>query len=230
MEFTTVELTRPGALLGEVYARLLVPAFPASELVGEPELEAALAEGAGSLLAVLDPEGTPVAAAFGRWSAPSRVMLLWYLAVDPSIRGHGLGGRVLAEAVGAWRGRFAPCLVLAEIEDPGGPVHERHGDPRRRLAFYEKAGAKVLDLPYFQPGIGDPARRVHGMLLLALHVAPEYAADGAVAGAPVGAFLREYLQEAEGRPPVDGAAAALLAAADRPGGVPLGRWRDGGAP
>jgi GNAT superfamily N-acetyltransferase len=186
MEFTTVELTRPGGLLGAVYRRLLAPAFPPAELVDAAALEAALAGGHGSLLALLDPEGVPVAAAFGRWSADSRVVLLWYLAVDPGIRGHGLGGRVLQEAVGAWRGRYDPCLVLAEVEDPGGPAHPVHGDPRRRLAFYERAGARVLDLPYFQPGIGGPARRVPGMLLLLLHAAPEFAVDGGVAGAPLG--------------------------------------------
>lgn len=227
MEFTTVERTRPGRLLGSVYKRLFVPAFPADELVPESELAAALDSGSGSLLAMLDHAGVPVAAAFGRWSPGSRVVLLWYLAVDPHVRGAGLGSRVLGEAVAAWRGRYEPCLILAEIEDPDGPVHELHGDPRRRLAFYEKAGANVLDLPYFQPGIGDQSRRIPGMLLLALHASPEFTLDrpDRIAGTPLRAFMAEYLESAEGRRPDDTAANDLFAAIDRPGGVPMGRWR-----
>jgi len=227
MGYRTVEERGSGALLAQVYQRLLLPAFPNDELDGEEELAAALDEGRGSMFTALDDEDVPGAVAFGRWSPDSQVVLLWYLAVDPATRGHGLGGRILREAVNAWRARYEPCIILAEIENPDGPVHELHGDPRRRLAFYEKAGAKVLDLPYFQPGLGDPARRVRGMLLLALDVAPEFIVEGKdrVAGEPLRTFMAEYLESTEGRRPEDTAANELLAAIDRPGGVPMGRWR-----
>ncbi|THV30135.1 GNAT family N-acetyltransferase [Glycomyces paridis] len=223
MEFAVVEVRRPGAMSARVYRELFAPSFPAEELESEASVEAALDAGEGSLLVAVDEDGAPGGAAFGRWSEASRVQLLTYLAVDGRTRGHGVGGRLLREAVGVWRERYDPCLVVAEIESPDAPASEAHGDPRRRLAFYEAAGARVLDLPYFQPGIGGPAHRVPGMLLLALHVAPPFTPDGPdlVAAAPLRRFIVEYLEASEGKVGADAETGELLRALDRPGGVRL---------
>ncbi|MEU6246683.1 GNAT family N-acetyltransferase [Glycomyces sp. NPDC047010] len=225
MGFSTVERTVPDGLFTAVYRGLFAHAFPPEELDGEDVLAAALERGSANLFAVVDDAGTPVAAAFGEWSEGSRVQLLTYLAVGPAARGGGIGGRLLRDAVNVWSVRRDPCIVVAEIEDPDAPAHDAHGDPRRRLAFYEAAGARVLDVPYFQPGIGGPARRVHGMLLLVLHAAPQFTTGDGVAGAPLRAFMEEYLAEVEGNVGDDGDARALLDAFDRPGGVPAGEWR-----
>lgn len=224
MKYRIVEQTRPGGLLGQVYREVLVPAFPAEELEAEAGIAASLEAGAGSLLVAVDEVGRPAGAAFGRWSAGSRVQLLAYLAVKPGTRGHGLGGRLLHDAVDAWRERYDPCVIVAEVESPDGPmVHEAYGDPRRRLAFYKAAGARVLDLPYFQPGIGSPSRRVRGMLLLALHADPSFKQGQAdrLSGGPLRAFMEEYIESAEGARPTDWDAKALFTAIDREGGVPL---------
>ncbi|MEU5871852.1 N-acetyltransferase [Glycomyces sp. NPDC047369] len=225
MGFATVERTVPDELFTAVYRGLFAQAFPPEELDGEDVLAAALEGGAANLFAVVDDGGTPVAAAFGEWSESSRVQLLTYLAVGPAARGGGIGGRLLRDTVNVWSVRRDPCLVVAEIEDPDAPAHDAHGDPRRRLAFYEAAGARVLDVPYFQPGIGGPAGRVRGMLLLVLHAAPVFTGGDAVDGAPLRAFMEEYLAEAEGEVGDDEETRALLAAFDRPGGVPAGAWR-----
>ncbi|RRR99473.1 GNAT family N-acetyltransferase [Glycomyces terrestris] len=227
MGFTTVERTSPDGLFRAVYRELLVPSFPPEELDAEDVLAAALEDGSANLFAVVDEAGAPVAAAFGEWSAESRVQLLTYLAVGPAARGGGIGGRLLREAVGAWAARRDPCLVVAEIEDPDAPADEAHGDPRRRLAFYEAAGAEVLDVPYFQPGIGGPERRVHGMLLLVLHAAPELRLGERVDGEALRLFMEDYLEEVEGGVGADAETAALFAALDRPGGVPMGPWHPG---
>ncbi|MCC3763941.1 GNAT family N-acetyltransferase [Glycomyces sp. TRM65418] len=228
MAYRMVEQTQPGGRLAQVYRELLVPAFPANEIESEQRIAETLEAGRGSLFIAVDDGGRPAAAAFGRWWEASRVQLLSYLAVAARTRGHGLGGRLLRHAVEAWRERYDPCMVVAEIESPDAPmVHEDYGDPRRRVAFYQAAGARVLDLPYFQPGIGDPARRVRGMLLLVLHADPSFAPDdpGRVAGAPLRAFMEAYLEESEGAKPHDWDAATLFKAIDRPGGVPMGRWQ-----
>ncbi|MQM28511.1 GNAT family N-acetyltransferase [Glycomyces albidus] len=227
MGLRTVECTSPDALFTAVYRELFAPSFPPEELESEAALARALHAGSASLFAVVDEAGGPVAAAFGEWSAAARVQLLTYLAVGPAARGGGIGGRLLREAVRSWAARRDPCLVLAEIEDPDAPADEAHGDPRRRLAFYEAAGAKVLDVPYFQPGIGGPGARVHGMLLLVLHAAPQLTRGEAVDGGALRTFLEEYLEEAEGTIARDEETAALFAALDRPGGVPMGHWRPG---
>ncbi|GAA1660935.1 hypothetical protein GCM10009830_02540 [Glycomyces endophyticus] len=225
MGFTTVERTGPDGLFTAVYRDLFARSFPPEELESEEALAAALRGGAANLFAVVDDAGAPVAAAFGEWSADARVQLLTYLAVGPGARGGGIGGRLLREAVAAWAERRDPCLVVAEIEDPDAPAHDDHGDPRRRLAFYEAAGAQVLEVPYFQPGIGGPGRRVHGMLLLVLHAAPQLRHGDAIDGEALRTFMEDYLEAAEGAVTADEATTRLFAALDRPGGVPLGPWR-----
>jgi GNAT superfamily N-acetyltransferase len=229
MAYRMVEQTQPGGRLAQVYRELLVPSFPANEIESEQSIAETLEAGRGSLLIALDNAGEPAGAAFGRWWAASRVQLLSYLAVAARTRGHGLGGRLLRSAVETWSDRYDPCMVLAEIESPHAPmVHEDYGDPRRRLGFYLSAGARVLDLPYFQPGIGGFERRVRGMLLLVLHADPSFTPEepGHVAGAPLRAFMEAYLEESEGARPQDWDAMALLKSMDRPRGVPMGRWAD----
>ncbi|MEU6857648.1 GNAT family N-acetyltransferase [Glycomyces sp. NPDC046736] len=206
-----------------MYDELFAPSFPAGELEPASSIAASLDAGEGSLFVAVDEAGEAAGAAFGRWSAASRIQLLTYLAVHARTRGAGLGGRLLGEAVAAWAERYAPCAVVAEIESPDAVAQvAAHGDPRRRLAFYRSAGAKVLDLPYFQPGIGGPEGRIRGMLLLVLHAdTPFTPAPDRFAGEALRAFLTEYLEASEGDTPTDAEAAALLEATDRPGGVPL---------
>ncbi|MEV3938351.1 GNAT family N-acetyltransferase [Glycomyces sp. NPDC049804] len=226
MKYRIMEQTRPGGLLGQVYREVLVPAFPANELESETGIAETLEAGLGSLLVAVDDAGRPAGAAFGRWSTASRVHMLTYLAVHPATRGHGLGGRLLRDALESWRERYDPCLVVAEIESPNAPaVHEAYGDPRRRLAFYEAAGARVLDLPYFQPGIGGPHLRVKGMLLLVLHADPSFTQQrpDRLAGKALRTFMEEYLEASEGRKPADWDAQALLKAIDQAGGIPMAR-------
>lgn len=227
MEYRIVEQTRPGGLLERVYREVLVPAFPANELESEASVAETLEVGTGSLFVAVDETGRPTGAAFGRWSEASRIQMLTYLAVDPGTRGHGLGGRLLREAVEAWTRRHRPCAVVAEIESPEArAVHEAYGDPRRRLQFYEQAGARVLDLPYFQPGIGGPEHRVQGMLLLVLHADPPFTPESPdrLYGRPLHAFMDAYLVSSEGARADDWDAKALFKAIDRPGGIPMGRW------
>lgn len=226
MKYRIMEQTRPGGLLDQVYRQVLAPAFPAAELESEASVAETLEAGLGSLFVAVDDAGKPAGAAFGRWSEGSRVQMLTYLAVDPGTRGHGLGGRLLRDATDTWRERYEPCVIVAEIENPDAPaVHEAYGDPRRRLAFYEQHGARALDLPYFQPGIGSASRRVRGMLLLVLHADPAFTPEhpDRLAGGPLRTFMEAYLESSEGVQPNDWDAKALFKAIDREGGVPMRR-------
>ena len=226
-----VSLTE-GPLCDAVYQRLLMPAFLPDELLTLAAIREGLRTGLLEGFVVIDADGRPLGVTIGEWSPVARVMLLSYLAVAGETRGTGIGSRLLTTQLDRWRETRRPCLVLAEVERPDAHAGDLHrGDPQARLRFYARHGARALDLPYFQPAFGPGRERVHGMLLLALHIDPELAgpAAGTVATEPVRQFLTEYLSAAEGRVGDDPAARALRRAVDDPAGVrllPVDRYGD----
>jgi GNAT superfamily N-acetyltransferase len=215
-------------LFDAVYADVLTPSFPPEERGGLEELRAGALAGTSSVFAALDTdEGEderPAAAAVGDWSPETGVALLSYLAVRSGRRGTGVGGELLAAAMADWRERWRPALVLAEIEHPSAhAASEAYGDPDKRVRFYARRGMRVLDVPYFQPGLRPGSPRMYGFMLCALEVAAAGAGPGpdTVDGARVARFMTEYLQGCEGAVGTDPACLALFAALDRPEGVLL---------
>ncbi|MFE5340915.1 GNAT family N-acetyltransferase [Isoptericola sp. NPDC056578] len=209
-EPTVVPLTEP-AQLDSLWRHVLAPSFPPDELTSSDDLRAGLA--AGGLTAYgVEQDGTVVAGIVASWSRATQVLLVDYLALAPGHRGGGLGGRLLDRSLAGWREELHPVLVLAEVEHPGHHApHPSHGDPAARLRFYTRHGARVLAVPYFQPGIGGPGSpRVPAMLLMALGTGP--GADS-VPAAAVRGFLLEHLRECEGTVPGDPAVRRLLEAA-----------------
>ncbi|WP_326700123.1 N-acetyltransferase [Streptomyces sp. NBC_01754] len=210
------------SLVRAIHRDVFTPAFTPDELTGADELWTAVQQGGGVLTAVMDEEDRPAAAAFGEWYPESRVLLLVYLAVGRTVRSRGLGGVLLAEAVGAWQTRFRPALTLAELEHPVvHPGDPARGDGRSRLRFYARHGARALDLPYFQPSLRPGGRRVYGMVLTVLEPLPERAADGGVEPGRIRRFLTAYLTGCEGEVGSDAPTLALWRALDRPGAVRL---------
>jgi len=218
-----------GALLDAVHANVLSLAFPPDELISAAALRESVAGGATSVIAAVDDTGAPVGAAVGDWSDETEVVLLSYLAVRRDGRRGGLGSWLLTHAVAQWRQRWNPCLILAEIEHPA--VHrgsEETGDPWARVRFYARHGVRPLAVPYFQPPVHPGGRRVPGLTLAVV-----YAADAGLGPTPdtvdgqrLTRWLRRYLIGAEGSVGDDAATVAVLAALDRPGGVPLLSYED----
>lgn len=66
-----------------------------------------------------------------------RFTYIEHFAVHPSLRGAGIGACALKS--------FA-CPLLIEVEPP-----ETGHTARRRIAFYERQGFRLLDFPYIQP-------------------------------------------------------------------------------
>ncbi|TYP88020.1 N-acetyltransferase [Blastococcus xanthinilyticus] len=220
----TARVVTDAAELAAVHAELLVPAFPPEELVTADELVQAVDAGSCEVLLLEDAEG-PLAVAVGDRFTEAGVVLLSYVATRPGARSGGHGGRLLDAALDRWRGWTGPCLVLAEVEDPGR--HEaspERGDPVARLRFYARRGARRLDLPYVQPALRPGAVRVPDLLLLCLHAAPELRrGPDAVDGRAVRAFLERLFTDGEGRLPTDPQGRALLAAAgERVAALPIG--------
>ncbi|MFD6529132.1 GNAT family N-acetyltransferase [Streptomyces sp. NPDC060184] len=222
MQVTDIGLDSP--LLDVVYDELLVPNFPNHELITREELRAGLKSGAQWISAVVR-EGRPDGAAIAEWSPAGRVLLLSYMAVRRDLRSSGIGGALMAEIRSGWQTRVHPLLTLAEVEHPAAHTPDgEHGDQTARLRFYARHGARVLDVPYFQPSLRPGAARVPGMVLALLATAPELAdaADSAavVPSEPVRTYMKEYFEEAEGAVPDDPATTALFAAMP-PAGIAL---------
>lgn len=218
-----VAIDRTDDRFATVYHRLLEPSFPPDQLDSLADLSSSAAKGRADLLVAVEADGTPIGVAVGEWYADSRVQLLAYLAVDPAHRSTGVGGRLLDAAVERWALKHGPCVVVTEIEHPDLPAeHPEWGDPKRRFAFYARHGARVLDLPFFQPALRDSSEREQGMLLVSLHIDQSFQVDhGKVASGPIHEFLTAYFTATEGRVPEDRDGAALLRAARNPDGIAL---------
>ena len=223
-----VDLVDP-ADLAQLHEHVLAPSFPPAELIDLDELLAGCASGGLRALGIRR-EGRVVAGAVGSTCAPGGVLLLVYLAIAPGVRGGGIGGALLDGAVARWVADFSPGFVLAEVEHPDHhSASPEHGDPVARLRFYARHGARLLAVPYFQPGIGPHGPRVPALLLATLYVDPALEsarADGAaghvseVSAPPLRDFLEGYLRGSEGTLREDAAVRALLNSVSGPS-VPL---------
>ncbi|WP_265522149.1 GNAT family N-acetyltransferase [Oerskovia flava] len=194
--------------LTALHRDVLSPSFPPAELVHLDDFLGGHATGRSRSVGVVS-DGAVVAGAVGSWSATSGVLLLEYLAIAPGHRGGGIGSRLLTAALDEWQATLDPVLVLAEVEHPGHhDASEAHGDPSARLRFYARHGARVLPVPYFQPGNAPGAPRVPALLLMVLRSAEPEASS--VPAGPVRVFLEELLVAAEGVVADDEATRALL--------------------
>ncbi|GAA4208000.1 hypothetical protein [Actinocatenispora rupis] len=227
-ELSIEEIRRTGPLVDAIYADILSPSFPPAELTTLAALRAGITAGTTTVAVALDAARTPWGAAVGEWYPEARVMLLGYMAARPGNRGLGVGRELLAQSIRAWAGRYAPCLVLAEVERPDAHrASLAHGDPTARLRFYQRYGARALDLPYFQPALRADEERAYGMLLITLHAEDRFLiGPDLLDAAPVRAFWADYLAGTEGR--VDDPAATRLRDAMRRDGIrlrPLDEYR-----
>jgi GNAT superfamily N-acetyltransferase len=126
----------------------------------------------------------------------SKSSLVTYIVVDASRRRLGLGQRLFraalemldrrAEGTGGPRG-----LVFAEVNNPIKIRPEQDViDPWRRLAFFERLGGRIVDIPYVQPALGAGQERGRDLLLLAFP-GPRQSLEWLPSSA-VAAFLVEF--------------------------------------
>ncbi len=181
----------PDDLVRDFHAGLLRSTFPPDELESLDDLRATLATGADGVLA-LDGERI-VGGVVHEPFVGGAVRLVGYLVVDASMRGRGLGPRLLAAA----RAQSDSGLVLGEIEDPRHFAVSADDDPVARVRFWARLGCRLLPLPYVQPALHDGARRVRHLLLIALPQGDDPLPE-AVPGRLVGDFLTEYFAASEG--------------------------------
>jgi GNAT superfamily N-acetyltransferase len=189
-------------LLGEIYSTILVPSFRPDELEPLAAIEQALTKEPCSkdVLAAMDGDSQVLGVAIGEWDEQSRVYLLSYLAVRPGLRSQGVGTRLMHDIEQRWQRRDA-LFVLAEVDDPQVYPASDVGDPVARLRFYERFGARVLDLAYTQPPVRPGGAPVPGMLLLVFAVRPAAlvaTSPPMLDAAVLASFMRGYAGCADG--------------------------------
>lgn len=207
-----------------LYDNVLAPSFPHSELVTRAEFLDAITDPDSDMCVflALDAAGEVVGGIVGEWFAECRVLLVSYVAVAPRLRGGGIGGLLITESLSRWGSRFEPLLIVGEVEDPRVHPATEYGDPAARLRLYDRLGALILPVPYFQPAIHEDADRVRGLLLMVFAAAASYRSDGHVDASVVRGFLEQNLLVCEGHISADDEEVhALWAAVDRSGQMPL---------
>jgi len=222
-----IEAVTDASTLAHAYESVLAPSFPPTELV---PLDAFVAGGTAGHLDVLvaspDGGGEPLGAIVGERHGDG--VLVDWLAVAGATRGGGVGRALIEAGLRRWLDGGA-LVVLGEVERPDRfEAHPRYGDPARRLAFYERLGASVLDVPYYQPPIAEGMPRLPGLLLVVLAAADPAPAPRLLSRAETGA-VREVLASTMGEPePGDAETQRVFAAVDHAAGVrllPLARYR-----
>ncbi|GAA1397040.1 GNAT family N-acetyltransferase [Luteococcus peritonei] len=165
MDLTTISSPEQGR---RVWREVLRPAFPDSELLAEESFVAELAREELHVLAALDGDRI-MGCAVGEHDPSSGVVLLTWLATTAAARGTGVGSLLLDQALVQWQLRWQPRMILGEVENPSRHrASEQHGDPRARVRFYRRCGARALALPYFQPSVSPDQPRVADMMLTVL--------------------------------------------------------------
>jgi GNAT superfamily N-acetyltransferase len=119
--------------------------------------------------------------------------LVTYLTVAPAYRRLGLGERLLKAATVNLRG--AP-FVVGEVNDPERATHEPADEAWSRLRRFQRWGARVADVRYVQPSLGDGLARDRDLLLIVFPPFPP-----TISGSTLRSFLEEFYESTEGGPP-----------------------------
>lgn len=122
--------------------RLMEASFPPSEFRTYEGQKSLLEDKRYRVIAEKGPDGR-TNAFIAVWKFP-QFQFLEHMAVDPSLRGQGVGGRMLSAFVAE-----SSIPVLLEVEPPETEWASR------RIAFYERLGFTLNPYPYEQPPLRE---------------------------------------------------------------------------
>lgn len=129
-----------------------------------------------------------------------------YLFLDPDLRQHGYGRRIVEErrrmlqADARAHGHDDLDALFIDVVAPDRMAPEAYArerrtmDPRERRVFMARMGFHKLDMPFFQLPLGEGQHEVPWVDLLCLPVRPDWAAAGAVPGDVILATLSDLWQ------------------------------------
>ena len=116
---------------------------------------------------------------------------LWYICVDQSTRGQGIGRRLYQRTLESLQNGDNLKGLIFEVERLDTEPHPVYGDPIRRVKFYERLGAGlILGYDYWQPPIPP-----HGPVPLQLMYHP---LNGRPSQADLAVIVQEFMRYAQG--------------------------------
>lgn len=150
------------------------------------------------LIVALDGDEVPGISIFALFPEAS-LGYLWYICVDPNTRGSGVGGRLYRESLEILR-RDADGLglpfkgMIFEVERLTTEAHPVYGDPFRRIRFYQRLGARLIEgYDYHQPPIPP-----HGPVPLQLMFHPHGLAGAQCTSPELAGVVSDFLRLAQG--------------------------------
>jgi GNAT superfamily N-acetyltransferase len=165
-----IRLCEPANALDADVIRLYEGAFPAAEREPVERLSALLAEGKLLYHRTLNEQGELMCFTFV--SLAPDFSFLAYMATDPARRSGGIGSKHLQALVARLKEQFPQHIgMFFEIEatQPKAEIlsDEELRNRKRRRAFYERAGARVLceDGVYLTPHFGERNKEWEGELM-----------------------------------------------------------------
>lgn len=139
--------------LDTIYARLMRD-FPAGELKDRAQFERLLAGGHYTLyLARHIALQTDIGYAFVYEPASPKIAWLDYIAIEPAYRSAGFGAALFQQLCGMLTESLG---VMLEVEPATSDDPATSAVQRRRIAFYERMGARPLDVDYLFPSKAGP--------------------------------------------------------------------------
>ena len=129
------------AQIRELHARQMHRDFPPSELKGVDSILALRERGEYDVLAA-ERDGRMIAYALVFRPEQGRVLLLDYLAVEPDLRGQGIGTKMLSNLCAHYADTAE--VLMIECERPKAAPDEE--EARRRIRFYQRGGAVLTDV------------------------------------------------------------------------------------
>ena len=128
----------------EAIARLLEYSFPPTERRTKEDQRALFdTEASYRVYGIPNEQGAGINGLLAVWEL-DEIIFLEHFAVDPALRGQGLGSRMLQELV-----HMTNKPVCLEVEPPETEI------ARRRIAFYQRNGFFLNEYPYVQPALAN---------------------------------------------------------------------------
>lgn len=150
------------------------------------------------MIVALDGDSVPGISIFALFPEAS-LGYLWYICVDPNTRGSGIGGRLYRESLDLLS-RDANDLgtslkgMIFEVERLTTEAHPVYGDPFRRVRFYQRLGARLIEgYDYHQPAIPP-----HGPVPLQLMFHPLGLAGAECTSSALAGVVSDFLRLAQG--------------------------------